>query len=258
MSKKASTYAIEVQGLTNRFGKHVVHDRLDFYADKGSITGIVGGSGSGKSVLMRTILGLQQPATGTIMVDGRSLKTLSSSEAKALRRNWGVMYQSGALFSALTVVENIAVPIHEYTDLPDLVIRELALLKLRMVGLPDNAADKFPAELSGGMVKRAGLARALALDPAMLFLDEPTAGLDPIAAQDFDQLLLDLRKQLGLTVLMITHDLDSLFTICDQAAVLVDKKMVQGRLEDIVQHPHPWIREYFGGHRAARFVRKAG
>ncbi|MBI1276423.1 ATP-binding cassette domain-containing protein [bacterium] len=261
MTRQASSHpsaAIEVKGLTNRFGKHVVHDKLDFRAEKGSITGIVGGSGSGKSVLMRSIIGLQKFSSGTVLVNGRPMKALNMREAQELRRSWGVMYQSGALFSALTVVENIAVPMHEYLHLPDLVIRELAMLKLRMVGLPDNAADKFPAELSGGMVKRAALARALALDPALLFLDEPTAGLDPIAAQDFDQLLLELRRQLGLTVMMITHDLDSLFTICDQVAVLVDKKMVQSGVKDIVKHPNPWIQEYFGGQRAARFVRKAG
>jgi phospholipid/cholesterol/gamma-HCH transport system ATP-binding protein len=243
---------ISVRGLVNRFGDQLIHNRLNADIVSGEIFGIVGGSGSGKSVLLRSILGLHIPEAGEITVRGNRMDMLSENVSRAMHRHWGVMYQNGALFSGLTVIENIELPMVEYLDLPEAIIRELAMLKLAMVGLADSAADKFPAELSGGMVKRAGLARALALDPPLLFLDEPTAGLDPIAADGFDHLLLELRKQLGLTVVMITHDLDTLFDTCDHIGVLVDQQMIQGRPVDIMRHPNPWIQEYFGGQRAQR------
>lgn len=245
---------IEVQGLVNRFGSHVVHDGLDMKIYPGEIVGIVGGSGSGKSVLLRSLLGLRSPQGGKILIQGREIGSLSAEELDYLHRRTGVLFQSGALFSGLTVEGNILLPMREYLDVPEETRIQLAALKRKLVGLPPNAAQKLPAELSGGMVKRAGLARALALDPMLLFLDEPTAGLDPIAANEFDTLILSLRKALGLTVLMITHDLDTLFTICDRVAVLVDKKIHLGTLEEMQKSAHPWIRRYFTGPRARAAV----
>ncbi len=245
-----SEAVIEVRGLINRFGEQVVHDGLDLDVHEGEILGIVGGSGSGKSVLLRTLLGLRAPQGGSIRIHGQDITRMSEKEQDFLHRKTGVLFQSGALYSGLTVAENIMLPMQEYLKLPEEVQRELALLKLHLTGLPAAAGEKFPAELSGGMVKRAGLARALALDPAFLFLDEPTAGLDPIAASDFDALILSLRAALGLTVLMITHDLDSLFTLCDRVAVLVDKKIIVGTLDEITRNPHPWLQKYFTGPRA--------
>jgi phospholipid/cholesterol/gamma-HCH transport system ATP-binding protein len=243
---------ITVRGLVNRIGDQLIHDQLDLDVYRGEIFGIVGGSGTGKSVLFRTLLGLQKPEAGKVIVGGHNMCALSAAEVHAMHRHWGVLYQSGALFSNLTVVENIELPIREYLTLPDEVVRELAILKLNIVGLPESAAHKFPAELSGGMVKRAGLARALALDPPLLFLDEPTAGLDPIAAAAFDKLVLALRQRLGLTVVMITHDLDTLFGTCERIGVMVDKKIVEGSPVDVMHNPDPWIHDYFGGPRAQR------
>lgn len=243
---------ISVRGLVNRFGKQIVHDRLDMTVYEKEIFGIVGGSGTGKSVLLRSILGLHTPAAGDIMVSGNHIRHMSKKQDHEMHKHWGVMYQQGALFSALSVIENIELPMIEYMQLPEHIIRELALLKLTMVGLPDEAAYKYPSELSGGMVKRAGLARALALDPPLLFLDEPTAGLDPIAADAFDHLILELRSQLGLTVVMITHDLDTLFDTCDRIGVLVEQTLFEGKPVEIMRNPNPWIQDYFGGQRARR------
>jgi phospholipid/cholesterol/gamma-HCH transport system ATP-binding protein len=241
---------ITIRGLVNRFGRQVVHDGLDLEVRRGEVLGVVGGSGSGKSVLLRTIIGLNRPAAGRITVLGEDVTALSEAEWRRMQTRWGVLFQGGALFSSLTVGENIQVPLKEHTRLPRAVIAEITALKVRLVGLPADAAAKYPSELSGGMRKRAGLARALALDPELLFLDEPTAGLDPIGAAAFDQLIGDLQKSLGLTVFMVTHDLDSLHAICDRIAVLVDRKIKVGTMADMLQDPHPWIREYFHGPRA--------
>ncbi|WP_284734681.1 ABC transporter ATP-binding protein [Sphingosinicella terrae] len=249
MSKGKSV--IEVRSLVNRFGDQVVHENLDLSVREGEILGVVGGSGTGKSVLMRSIIGLQTPAEGEITVFDEPMIGRDEEEAKHVRRRWGVLFQGGALFSTLTVAENIQVPIREYfpgieRDLLD----EIAAYKTTMSGLPPDAAAKFPAELSGGMRKRAGIARALALDPELLFLDEPTAGLDPIGAAKFDQLICELRDALGLTVFLITHDLDTLHAICDRVAVLADRKVVAiGTIPELLALDHDWIQEYFNGPR---------
>jgi len=202
---------VEVRGLVNRFGTQIVHDGLDMTVERGEVFGIVGGSGSGKSVLLRSILGLQRPQGGEVRLQGRVLNRLSVAELRKMKASYGVTFQQGALFTSLTVLQNVQLPMLEHLQLSARALEELAMLKVRLVGLPDEAARKYPAQLSGGMIKRAALARALALDPALLMLDEPTAGLDPISAAAFDELLMDLRQQLGLTVIMITHDLDTIF-----------------------------------------------
>jgi len=244
---------IEVRGLVNRFGAQVVHDHLDMTVERGEVFGIVGGSGSGKSVLLRSILGLQRPRAGEVRMLGRDLTKLSTPELKDIKATYGVTFQQGALFSSLTVLQNVQLPMLEHLHLSPRALDELALLKVRLVGLTDEAARKFPAQLSGGMVKRAALARALALDPQLLMLDEPTAGLDPISAAAFDELLMDLRQQLGLTVIMITHDLDTIFRTCNRVGVIIDRKMTSDTLEAITRNPHPWIQAYFHGERAQRF-----
>jgi phospholipid/cholesterol/gamma-HCH transport system ATP-binding protein len=244
---------IEVRGLVNRFGAQVVHDHLDMTVEPGEVFGIVGGSGSGKSVLLRSILGLQRPQAGEVRMLGRDLTQLSTSALKEIKATYGVTFQQGALFSSLTVLQNVQLPMLEHLHLSPNALDELALLKVRLVGLPDEAARKYPAQLSGGMVKRAALARALALDPRLLMLDEPTAGLDPISAAAFDELLMDLRQQLGLTVIMITHDLDTIFRTCNRVGVIIDRKMTSDTLEGITRNPHPWIQAYFHGERAQRF-----
>jgi phospholipid/cholesterol/gamma-HCH transport system ATP-binding protein len=241
---------IRVRGLRNQFGSQVVHENLDLDVRKGEVLGIVGGSGSGKSVLLRTIIGLRRQQAGTVEIMGQNTDGLSARQEKNLRAQWGVLFQDGALFSSLTVAENIQVPLKEYTKLSTRLMDELTRVKVTMTGLPVESAVKFPSELSGGMRKRAGLARALALDPAILFLDEPTAGLDPIGAANFDQLIGTLKQSLGLTVFMVTHDLDSLIAICDRVAVLIDKKIVAGTIKELLQLDHPWIQEYFRGPRA--------
>lgn len=243
---------IKIRGLVNRFGSTTVHDGLDLDVQRDEILGLVGGSGSGKSVLLRSMLGLHGPDSGTIEVLGHKIRHLEPGPCK----NWGVLFQDGALLSGLTVQENVELPIALHSDLPVETRRELAVLKIFMVGLNLDAASKYPNELSGGMRKRAALARALALEPKVLFLDEPTAGLDPISATEFDRLVNYLKANLDLTVVMITHDLDSLFGVCDRVAVLVNKGIIVDTLEGIVKHPDPWIQEYFGDPRAVR-ARKA-
>jgi phospholipid/cholesterol/gamma-HCH transport system ATP-binding protein len=238
-----------VRGLVTRFGAQTVHDGLDLDVRRGEVLGVVGGSGTGKSVLLRTVIGLKRPEAGTIEVLGYDVESLGEAEARALEQRWGVLFQDGALFSSLTVAQNIEVPLREHLRMPEPLMDEIAACKIAIVGLPEATADKFPSQLSGGMRKRAGLARSLALDPEILFLDEPTAGLDPIAAADFDQLIRDLKASLGLTVFLVTHDLDTLFAICDRVAVLVDQKIRIGTLEQHLVDDHPWIRAYFHGPR---------
>jgi len=242
---------LKVRGLTNSFGEQTVHENLDLDVMPGEIIGVVGGSGTGKSVLMRAILGLRAPQAGDIHVLGVDALHSSVQERLKIERNSGVLYQNGALFSSLTVAENVMVPLKEHHgELPFDLIEDLAMLKIRLAGLPDNAAEKYPSQLSGGMVTRAALARALALDPAILFLDEPTAGLDPISAAAFDQLILTLQRALGLTVFLITHDLDTLYTICNRVAVLADRKvLVNAPLSEVEKFDHPWVQEYFHGPR---------
>ena len=240
---------IRVRGLVTRFGPQVIHDGLDLDVERGEVLGVVGGSGTGKSVLMKEILGLIRPADGRIEMLGRDTGALDDRERVALQARTGVLFQDGALFSSLTVAENVMVPLKEHTTLPRALVKEVARVKISMSGLPPNAGPKFPSELSGGMRKRAGLARALALDPEILFLDEPTAGLDPIGAAAFDELIRNLQRSLGLTVFMVTHDLDSLTSICDRIAVLIDKRIKVGTLDELLRDDHPWIRDYFHGPR---------
>lgn len=241
---------IRVTGLRTRFGANVVHDGLELEVRRGEVMGIVGGSGSGKSVLMRTIVGLRRPTAGKIELFGRDTAGLDGAARRAVKVRCGVLFQQGALFSSLTTAENVMAPLREHTDLARDLIGEIAALKLAMVGLPPDAGPKYPAELSGGMRKRAGLARALALDPEILFLDEPTAGLDPIGAAGFDSLIESLRRTLDLTVVMVTHDLDSLHAICDRVAVLVDNHVILGAIESLLDEAHPWVHDYFHGRRA--------
>jgi phospholipid/cholesterol/gamma-HCH transport system ATP-binding protein len=241
---------ISVRDVVNRFGAQVVHDGVSFDVYPGEVLGIVGGSGSGKSVLLRTMLGLHHPNAGTVSMEGKDITQLPEAQLLAVKRRYGVTFQHGALFTALTVAENVQLPLREHFDLSESTLDTLAELRLYMVGLPLEAGAKLPSQLSGGMIKRAALARALALDPTILFLDEPTSGLDPISAAAFDQLVVFLQKSLQLTVVMITHDLDTIMTTCDRVAVLVDKKMIVDTLKGIVQNPHPWIHDYFHGARA--------
>lgn len=243
---------ISVRNLSKGFEQQIIFENLSLDVYRGEVLGIVGGSGTGKSVLMRCITGLLPYKTGTIEIFGKDVSKLSHSERIAMDTRLGVLFQDGALFGALTVLQNIQVPMREHLDLPKQMMDELALIKLKMVGLPANAAYKFPSELSGGMRKRAGLARALALDPEIVFLDEPTSGLDPIGAAAFDRLIRQLQTTLGLTVYMVTHDLDSLFSICDRVAVLADWKIVRtGLPEELRRMPnHPWVERYFCGPRA--------
>lgn len=249
---------VEVRGIVNRFGAQVVHDGLDMTVYEGEVFGIVGGSGSGKSVLLRTILGLQRPQGGTVTLEGRDITHLSWGELRTAKAGYGVTFQQGALYTSLTVLQNIQLPMIEHLRLPADALDALAQLKLRIVGLPADAGAKYPSQLSGGMVKRAALARALALDPGLLFLDEPTAGLDPISAAAVDGLVMALQQQLALTVVMITHDLDTIFRTCNRVGVIVDRRMVSGTVAEIADHPHPWIREYFHGERALRFGGRHG
>jgi len=245
-------YPIVIKGLTNAFGDFVVHEDLFLNVRRGEILGVVGGSGTGKSVLMRSIIGLQIPAEGEIEVLGKDITAAEPDEVIGVRNRWGVLFQGGALFSTLTVAENVQVPLKQfYPELEQGLLDEIARYKVVMTGLLEDAASKYPSELSGGMKKRAGLARALSLDPELLFLDEPTAGLDPIGAAKFDELLRELTDTLGLTVFLITHDLDTLYAICDRVAVLADKKVIAtGTIPELLESDHPWIQEYFNGPRA--------
>jgi len=243
---------IRVRELAKSFGNHQIWESLSLDVYRGEILAIVGGSGQGKSVLMRVITGLVEPDSGAVTLFGQDSSSLSSDARLDIEKRWGILFQDGALFSSLTVLQNIQVPMREHLNLPQSMMDDLAFLKLSMVGLPPNAAHKFPSELSGGMRKRAGLARALALDPEIVFLDEPTAGLDPIGATEFDHLIRKLQQTLGLTVYMVTHDLDTIFTVCDRVAVLADRRIVRTGSPAELQHKpdHPWIEEYFCGERA--------
>jgi len=242
---------IRIRGLRNQFGSHVVHDNLDLDVYRGEILGVVGGSGTGKSVLLRSIAGLQKPVAGTIEVLGTDVLAATEAQRMALERRWGVMFQDGALFSSLNVRENVEVPMKAVKGLDPAIRKALADLKISLSGLPYLAGSKFPSELSGGMRKRAGLARALALDPEIVFLDEPTAGLDPIGAAEFDILIRQLSDTMGLTVFLVTHDLDTLHAICDRIAVLAEHKvLVTGTMQDMLQVDHPWVHQYFHGPRA--------
>jgi len=243
------TAIIRIDSIVNRFGTQVVHDGVSLDVQQGEVFGIVGGSGSGKSVLLKTMLGLHRPNSGRVEVEGLDITTLDEARMRAVKQRYGVTFQQGALFSSLTVADNIVLPVREALDLDDDTLTRLVELRLRMVGLPLDSAAKYPAQLSGGMTKRAALARALALDPVLLFLDEPTAGLDPIAAAGFDELVLYLRRARALTIVMVTHDLDTLTRTCDRVAVLVDGKVIVDTLGNIVENDHPWIRDYFHGAR---------
>jgi phospholipid/cholesterol/gamma-HCH transport system ATP-binding protein len=252
---------IEVRGLSSHFGDHVIHQDLDLTVMKGDVVGVVGGSGAGKSVLLNTIIGLKAPESGSVRIFGQDIRYARRRQWTAIERRWGVLFQQGALWSNLTVKENVSAPMFEHTDMPKSEVSELADLKIALAGLPAGAGALKPSELSGGMIKRAGLARALALDPELLFLDEPTSGLDPISAAAFDELIADLSDSLRLTVFMITHDLDSLYTITDKVAVLADKKVVaMAPVRELEKSDHPWIKSYFLGvrGRASAEARAAG
>lgn len=237
---------VSVNNIVNRFGTQVVHDGVSFTVKRGEIVGIVGGSGSGKSVLLKTMVGLRTPDKGDVTIEGKHIADFTPAESAAL---FGVLFQQGALFSSMTVSKNIMLPLLEHTDVPENKCSHIAQLKLALVGLPPDTGAKFPSQLSGGMVKRASLARALALDPDILFLDEPTSGLDPVAASEFDRLVKQINQSLGATVVMVTHDLDTLFGVCDRAAIIVDKKVVIDTLPNLLKHTHPWIQDYFHGPR---------
>lgn len=241
---------ITVSDIVTRFGTNVIHKGISLSVRQGEVYGLLGGSGSGKSTLLKQMIMLLRPESGKITLLGHDLMTISRNDAASLRHHWGVLFQGGALYSSLTVAENVAIKLREYTDLPEDMIEELVQMKIKMVGLPQNAATLYPAELSGGMVKRAALARALVMDPQLLFLDEPTSGLDPIGAEAFDNLIIELRDILGLTVVMVTHDLDSIWTIVDRFAVLGEKKVIaEGSLNEVVHTSHPIVQQFFGGPR---------
>ncbi len=243
---------VSMRNIITRFGENLVHEDVNLTINEGEIYGLLGGSGSGKSTLLREMIMLLRPESGSIKVLDTDVLDLSQAQADVLRKKWGVLFQSGALYSSLTVAENIAITLKEYTQLPPDLINDIVMTKVKMVGLPVHAARLFPAELSGGMIKRASLARALAMDPQILFLDEPTSGLDPVGAEAFDKLIVSLRELLGFTVVMVTHDLDSIWTIVDRLCVLGDKKVVaEGSLEEVMQSSHPTIESFFKGSRGS-------
>lgn len=246
---KEKDVVIKVRGLVNGFGNKVIHDHLDLDVYRGEVLGVVGGSGAGKSVLLRSIIGLIHPLEGSVEVLGQKTGDVEGPSMQRLEMRWGVLFQEGALFSSQTVAENIQVPLREYTSMSQELMDEIAAMKLGLVGLPPDTGGKYPSELSGGMKKRAGLARALALDPELLFLDEPTAGLDPISANQFDELIRQLQKTLGLTVFLVTHDIDTLRAVTDRIAVLVNKKLVIGTMDELRKNKDPWIQDYFSGVR---------
>jgi phospholipid/cholesterol/gamma-HCH transport system ATP-binding protein len=254
----AATPALRARGLTARFGRRTIFEGLDLELRRGEVLGVVGASGTGKSVLLRTIVGLNRAAAGQVEILGEDPARLDDAGRRRLDARFGVLFQDGALFSSLTVLQNIAVPLKEHLRLPAALGAEIARLKVAMVGLPADAGEKYPAELSGGMRKRAGLARALALDPELLFLDEPTAGLDPIGAAEFDALIGDLQRSMRLSVMMVTHDLDSLYAICDRIAVLVDRRARIGTIAELLEDDHPWIQSYFHGPRGRAALQAAG
>ncbi|MFM8647584.1 MAG: ABC transporter ATP-binding protein [Methylocystis sp.] len=259
MTNQDSEVIIRVRDLVVGFGEKLVMNRLNLDVYRGEVLGFVGGSGQGKSVLTRAILGLVPIRAGSIEVFGQNRNALDPAHRRALEQRWGVLFQNGALFSGLTVKQNIQMPMREMRQISQKLMDELAMLKIELVGLSIDAADKFPSELSGGMVKRAALARALALDPELLFLDEPTSGLDPIGAADFDELISTLQHSLGLTVFMVTHDLDSLYSICDRVAALADGKVIaQGPLKNLLESSHPWLKAYFHGVRGGRLTSTFG
>ncbi|HEY8698565.1 MAG TPA: ABC transporter ATP-binding protein [Rhizomicrobium sp.] len=257
-SGKHDEVVIRIRGLVNAFNGKVIHDHLDLDVMKGEVLGVVGGSGTGKSVLLRSIIGLNRPEEGSIKVFGVETADMSAEDIKGLQLRWGVLFQGGALFSSQTVAENIQVPLRRYTHMSQDLMDEIAAMKLALVGLPADTAQKYPSELSGGMTKRAGLARALALDPELLFLDEPTSGLDPISAGQFDELVRSLQQSLGLTVFMVTHDIDSLRSVTDRIAVLVNKKIKVGTIKTLVHDSDPWIHEYFAGARGRAALAASG
>jgi phospholipid/cholesterol/gamma-HCH transport system ATP-binding protein len=249
---------IDVRGLVSRFGDRIVHQDLDLVIPRGQVVGVVGGSGSGKSVLLNTIIGLREPQGGKVCIFGQDIRYAKRRQWTAIERRWGVLFQAGALWSNLTVTENVSAPLFEHTTMRKDEINRIADLKIALAGLPPGAGALKPSELSGGMIKRASLARALALDPELLFLDEPTSGLDPISAAAFDELIRDLSDSLALTVFMITHDLDSLYTITDQVAVIADKKVVaMAPVRELEHSDHPWVKSYFQGARG-RAAAEAG
>ena len=247
--EKKKDVVIKVRGLVNGFGGRIIHDHIDLDVYRGEVLGVVGGSGAGKSVLLRSIIGLIHPLEGAVEVLGQTTGEVEGPAMQRLEMRWGVLFQEGALFSSQTVAENIQVPLREYTSMSQELMDEIAAMKLGLVGLPPDTGAKYPSELSGGMKKRAGLARALALDPELLFLDEPTAGLDPISANQFDELIRQLQKTLGLTVFLVTHDIDTLRAVTDRIAVLVNKKLVIGTMDELRKNKDPWIQDYFSGVR---------
>ncbi|MEZ5921157.1 MAG: ATP-binding cassette domain-containing protein [Parvularculaceae bacterium] len=252
---------IDVEGLKTQFGDHVVHENLDLKVRRNEILGVVGGSGSGKSVLMRAIIGLKTPSAGVVKIFGEDFYEASEAKRLEIEQRWGVLFQGGALFSSMTVAQNVMAPLREHLKMSQELAADIAAMKISMSGLQPDAGAKYPSELSGGMSKRAGLARALALDPEIVFLDEPTAGLDPISAENFDSLIVSLKKSLGLTVFMVTHDLDTLHATCDRVAVLAEKRVIAiGTLDEVRRNDHPWIQEYFAGPRgrAALGAKKNG
>jgi len=255
---KPAAKVIDIEGLVTEIGGRVLHDHINLGVEAGEILAVVGGSGSGKSMLMRAIIGLLAPKDGTIRVFGENIAELDENALRKIQLRWGVLFQEGALYSAQTVAENIQTPLREYTRMSEQLMTEVAAMKLAMVGLPEDTARKMPSQLSGGMRKRAGLARALALDPELLLLDEPTAGLDPISAAQIDRLVCELHKSLNLTVFMVTHDIDTLRASADRVAVLVDKKLRCGTIEELSRDGDPWIHEYFDGARGHAAMASAG